>query len=137
MKKILVPMAALFTLGYSHAATVNTQPETVGLTTSKGSIEVKTDEKTVSLSKAPNSPLINTVTTTTTEVKTKKEIQTEPTRVIPQVREVVPELSNEDLSYINAVNQNEKINHIESKIANNEPITQQELKIIRTKNPNY
>jgi hypothetical protein len=70
-------------------------------------------------------------------VKTKKEIQTEPTRVIPQVREVVPELSNEDLSYINAVNQNEKINHIESKIANNEPITQQELKIIRTKNPNY
>ncbi|PTM32975.1 hypothetical protein DA103_25550, partial [Enterobacter cloacae] len=97
----------------------------------------KTDEKTVSLSKALNSPLINTVTTTTTEVKAEKKIQTKQTRVIPKIHEVVPELSNEDLAYINAVNQNEKINYIESKITNNEPITKEELKIIRTKNPNY
>ncbi|WP_336149026.1 hypothetical protein [Acinetobacter radioresistens] len=137
MKKILVPMITLFTLDYSHAETINTQPKAVGLITSKGSIEVKTDEKTVSLSKALNSPLINTVTTTTTEVKAEKKIQTKQTRVIPKIHEVVPELSNEDLAYINAVNQNEKINYIESKITNNEPITKEELKIIRTKNPNY
>ncbi len=30
-------MVALFTLDYSHAETINTQPEAVGLTTSKGS----------------------------------------------------------------------------------------------------
>ncbi len=130
-------MITLFTLDYSHAETINTQPKAVGLITSKGSIEVKTDEKTVSLSKALNSPLINTVTTTTTEVKAEKKIQTKQTRVIPKIHEVVPELSNEDLAYINAVNQNEKINYIESKITNNEPITKEELKIIRTKNPNY
>lgn len=119
-------MITLFTLDYSHAETINTQPKAVGLTTSKGSIEVKTDEKTVSLSKALNSPLINTVTTTTTEVKAEKKIQTKQTRVIPKIHEVVPELSNEDLAYINAVNQNEKINYIESKITNNEPITKEE-----------
>ena len=49
----------------------------------------------------------------------------------------MPELSQADLDYIKAVNSNDKINSIESKIVNNEVISKEELKILRQKNPNY
>ena len=116
------------------------------LTTKKGEIEVKTDGKTVSVSKAPESPLINTVTTTQKTLKapeaknSTKEIQSEPVKkpvVIYQASEIMPELSQADLDYIKAVNSNDKINSIESKIVNNEVISKEELKILRQKNPNY
>lgn len=45
----------------------------------------------------------------------------------------MPELSQADLDYIKAVNSNDKINSIESKIVNNEVISKEELKILRQK----
>lgn len=153
MKKIIIPVLALVAFN-THAETAQNGAETpvaieashTSLTTKKGEIEVKTDGKTVSVSKVPESPLINTVTTTEKTVKTtetkqsEKEIQAEPVKepvVIYQASEIMPELSQADLDYIKAVNSNDKINSIESKIVNNEAISKDELKILRQKNPNY
>lgn len=153
MKKIIIPVLALIAFN-TYAETTQNGTETpvaieikhTSLTTKKGEIEVKTDGKTVSVSKAPESPLINTVTTTQKTLKapeaknSTKEIQSEPVKkpvVIYQASEIMPELSQADLDYIKAVNSNDKINSIESKIANNEVISKEELKILRQKNPNY
>lgn len=153
MKKIIIPVLALITFN-TYAETTQNGTETpvaieikhTSLTTKKGEIEVKTDGKTVSVSKAPESPLINTVTTTQKTLKapeaknSTKEIQSEPVKkpvVIYQASEIMPELSQADLDYIKAVNSNDKINSIESKIVNNEVISKEELKILRQKNPNY
>ena len=153
MKKIIIPALALIAFN-TYAETTQNGTETpvaieikhTSLTTKKGEIEVKTDGKTVSVSKAPESPLINTVTTTQKTLKapeaknSTKEIQSEPVKkpvVIYQASEIMPELSQADLDYIKAVNSNDKINSIESKIVNNEVISKEELKILRQKNPNY
>ena len=152
MKKIIIPALALIAFN-TYAETTQNGTETpvaieinTSLTTKKGEIEVKTDGKTVSVSKAPESPLINTVTTTQKTLKapeaknSTKEIQSEPVKkpvVIYQASEIMPELSQADLDYIKAVNSNDKINSIESKIVNNEAISKEELKILRQKNPNY
>ncbi|AYO52215.1 MULTISPECIES: hypothetical protein [Acinetobacter] len=153
MKKIIIPVLALIAFN-TYAETTQNGTETpvaieikhTSLTTKKGEIEVKTDGKTVSVSKAPESPLINTVTTTQKTLKapeaknSTKEIQSEPVKkpvVIYQASEIMPELSQADLDYIKAVNSNDKINSIESKIVNNEVISKEELKILRQKNPNY
>ena len=153
MKKIIIPVFALIAFN-TYAETTQNGTETpvaieikhTSLTTKKGEIEVKTDGKTVSVSKAPESPLINTVTTTQKTLKapeaknSTKEIQSEPVKkpvVIYQASEIMPELSQADLDYIKAVNSNDKINSIESKIVNNEVISKEELKILRQKNPNY
>ena len=153
MKKIIIPVLALIAFN-TYAETTQNGTETpvaieikhTSLTTNKGEIEVKTDGKTVSVSKAPESPLINTVTTTQKTLKapeaknSTKEIQSEPVKkpvVIYQASEIMPELSQADLDYIKAVNSNDKINSIESKIVNNEVISKEELKILRQKNPNY
>ncbi|AXQ20594.1 hypothetical protein BEN71_00130 (plasmid) [Acinetobacter wuhouensis] len=153
MKKIIIPVLALIAFN-TYAETTQNGTKTpvaieikhTSLTTKKGEIEVKTDGKTVSVSKAPESPLINTVTTTQKTLKapeaknSTKEIQSEPVKkpvVIYQASEIMPELSQADLDYIKAVNSNDKINSIESKIVNNEVISKEELKILRQKNPNY
>ena len=153
MKKIIIPVLALIAFN-TYAETAQNSAETpvaieashTSLTTKKGEIEVKKDGKTVSVSKAPESPLINTVTTTQTTSKAPeakqvvKEIQSKPVKepvVIYQASEIMPELSQADLDYIKAVNSNDKINSIESKIVNNEAISKEELKILRQKNPNY
>ena len=153
MKKIIIPVLALIAFN-TYAETTQNGTETpvaieikhTSLTTKKGEIEVKTDGKTVSVSKAPESPLINTVTTTQKTLKapeaknSTKEIQSEPVKkpvVIYQASEIMPELSQADLDYIKAVNSNDKINSIESKIVNKEVISKEELKILRQKNPNY
>ena len=153
MKKIIIPALALIAFN-TYAETTQNGTETpvaieikhTSLTTKKGEIEVKTDGKTVSVSKAPESPLINTITTTQKTLKapeaknSTKEIQSEPVKkpvVIYQASEIMPELSQADLDYIKAVNSNDKINSIESKIVNNEVISKEELKILRQKNPNY
>ena len=153
MKKIIIPVLALIAFN-TYAETTQNGTETpvaieikhTSLTTKKGEIEVKTDGKTVSVSKAPESPLINTITTTQKTLKapeaknSTKEIQSEPVKkpvVIYQASEIMPELSQADLDYIKAVNSNDKINSIESKIVNNEVISKEELKILRQKNPNY
>ena len=152
MKKIIIPALALIAFN-TYAETTQNGTETpvaieinTSLTTKKGEIEVKTDGKTVSVSKAPESPLINTITTTQKTLKapeaknSTKEIQSEPVKkpvVIYQASEIMPELSQADLDYIKAVNSNDKINSIESKIVNNEAISKEELKILRQKNPNY
>ena len=153
MKKIIIPVLALIAFN-TYAETTQNGTETpvaieikhTSLTTKKGEIEVKTDGKTVSVSKAPESPLINTITTTQKTLKapeaknSTKEIQSEPVKkpvVIYQASEIMPELSQADLDYIKAVNSNDKINSIESKIVNNEAISKEELKILRQKNPNY
>ena len=153
MNKIIIPVLALIAFN-TYAETTQNGTETpvaieikhTSLTTKKGEIEVKTDGKTVSVSKAPESPLINTVTTTQKTLKapeaknSTKEIQSEPVKkpvVIYQASEIMPELSQADLDYIKAVNSNDKINSIESKIVNNEVISKEELKILRQKNPNY
>ena len=153
MKKIIIPVLALIAFN-TYAETTQNGTETpiaieishTSLTTKKGEMEVKTDGKTVSVSKAPASPLINTVTTTQKTLKAPeaknpaKEIQSEPVKkplVIYQASEIMPELSQADLDYIKAVNSNDKINSIESKIVNNEVISKEELKILRQKNPNY
>lgn len=153
MKKIIIPVLALIAFN-TYAETTQNGTETpvaieikhTSLTTKKGEIEFKTDGKTVSVSKAPESPLINTVTTTQKTLKapeaknSTKEIQSEPVKkpvVIYQASEIMPELSQADLDYIKAVNSNDKINSIESKIVNNEVISKEELKILRQKNPNY
>ena len=152
MKKIIIPALALIAFN-TYAETTQNGTETpvaieinTSLTTKKGEIEVKTDGKTVSVSKAPESPLINTVTTTQKTLKapeaknSTKEIQSEPVKkpvVIYQASEIMPELSQADLDYIKAVNSNDKINSIESKIVNKEVISKEELKILRQKNPNY
>jgi alpha-L-arabinofuranosidase len=149
MKKIIIPVLALIAFN-TYAETTQNGTETpvaieikhTSLTTKKGEIEVKTDGKTVSVSKAPESPLINTVTTTQKTLKapeaknSTKEIQSEPVKkpvVIYQASEIMPELSQADLDYIKAVNSNDKINSIESKIVNNEVISKEELKILRQK----
>lgn len=153
MKKIIIPALALIAFN-TYAETTQNGTETpvaieikhTSLTTKKGEIEVKTDGKTVSVSKAPESPLINTITTTQKTLKapeaknSTKEIQSEPVKkpvVIYQASEIMPELSQADLDYIKAVNSNDKINSIESKIVNKEVISKEELKILRQKNPNY
>lgn len=153
MKKIIIPVLALIAFN-TYAETTQNGTETpiaieishTSLTTKKGEMEVKTDGKTISVSKAPASPLINTVTTTQKTLKAPeaknpaKEIQSEPVKkplVIYQASEIMPELSQADLDYIKAVNSNDKINSIESKIVNNEVISKEELKILRQKNPNY
>ncbi len=153
MKKIIIPVLALVAFN-TYAETAQNGTETpvaieishTSLTTKKGEMEVKTDGKTVSVSKAPASPLINTVTTTQKTLKAPeaknpaKEILSEPIKkpvVIYQASEIMPELSQADLDYIKAVNSNNKINSIESKIVNNEAISKEELKILRQKNPNY
>lgn len=153
MNKIIIPVLA-FVAFNTHAETAQNGAETpvaievshTSLTTKKGEIEVKTDGKTVSVSKAPDSPLINTVTTTEQSVKAPdakqpvKEIQSKTVQepvVIYQASEIMPELSQADLDYIKAVNSNDKINSIESKIVNNEAISKEELSILRQKNPNY
>ena len=153
MKKIIIPVLALIAFN-TYAETTQNGTETpvaieikhTSLTTKKGEIEVKTDGKTVSVSKAPESPLINTITTTQKTLKapeaknSTKEIQSEPVKkpaVIYQASEIMPELSQADLDYIKAVNSNDKINSIESKIVNKEVISKEELKILRQKNPNY
>src|SRR5690606_32381112 len=107
-----------------------------------GKIEVKTKDKTISISKTPDSPLTNTITKIETSVKTdvttpSKEIQTAPVeaQIIHQASDVLPELSQADLDYIKAVNAHDKVNTIESKILNQEVITNNELKILRKKNP--
>ena len=151
-EKIIIPALALIAFN-TYAETTQNGTETpvaieinTSLTTKKGEIEVKTDGKTVSVSKAPESPLINTITTTQKTLKapeaknSTKEIQSEPVKkpvVIYQASEIMPELSQADLDYIKAVNSNDKINSIESKIVNNEVISKEELKILRQKNPNY
>lgn len=126
MKKIIIPVLALIAFN-TYAETTQNGTETpvaieikhTSLTTKKGEIEVKTDGKTVSVSKAPESPLINTVTTTQKTLKapeaknSTKEIQSEPVKkpvVIYQASEIMPELSQADLDYIKAVNSNDKIN---------------------------
>ncbi|MFC3172613.1 hypothetical protein ACFOGQ_19460 [Acinetobacter vivianii] len=48
----------------------------------------------------------------------------------------MPELSQEDMNYIKAVNANAQINAIESKVINQEAITKEELKVLRQRNPN-
>lgn len=153
MNKIIIPVLA-FVAFNTHAETAQNGAETpvaievshTSLTTKKGEMEVKTDGKTVSVSKVPDSPLINTVTTTEQSVKAPeakqpvKEIQSETVKepvVIYQASEIMPELSQADLDYIKAVNSNDKINSIESKIVNNEAISKEELSILRQKNPNY
>ena len=153
MRRIIIPVLALIAVN-TYAETAQNGTETpvaieashTSLTTKKGEIEVKKDGKTVSVSKVPESPLINTVTTTQTTSKAPeakqvvKEIQSEPVKepvVIYQASEIMPELSQADLDYIKAVNSNDKINSIESKIVNNEAISKEELKILRQKNPNY
>lgn len=146
MKKIIIPALALIAFN-TYAETTQNGTETpvaieinTSLTTKKGEIEVKTDGKTVSVSKAPESPLINTITTTQKTLKapeaknSTKEIQSEPVKkpvVIYQASEIMPELSQADLDYIKAVNSNDKINSIESKIVNKEVISKEELKILR------
>lgn len=153
MKKIITPVLTLVAFN-TYAETAQNGTETpvaievshTSLTTKKGEMEIKTDGKTVSISKAPESPLINTVITTQKTLKdleTKnpaKEIQAEIIKkpvVIYQATEIMPELSQSDLDYIKAVNSNDTINSIESKIVNNEVISKEELKILRQKNPTY
>lgn len=153
MKKIIIPVLTLVAFN-TYAETAQNGTETpvaievshTSLTTKKGEMEIKTDGKTVSISKAPESPLINTVITTQKNLKdleTKnpaKEIQAEIIKkpvVIYQATEIMPELSQSDLDYIKAVNSNDTINSIESKIVNNEVISKEELKILRQKNPTY
>lgn len=105
MKKIIIPVLALIAFN-TYAETAQNGTETpvaieashTSLTTKKGEIEVKKDGKTVSISKAPESPLINTVTTTQTTSKAPeakqvvKEIQSEPVKepvVIYQASEIM------------------------------------------------
>lgn len=150
MKKLLITSVALIALN-THAQTVQNATETpviretgkASVTTEQGKIEVKTKDKTISISKTPDSPLTNTITKIETSVKTdvtipSKEIQTAPVeaQIIYQASDVLSELSQADLDYIKAVNAHDKVNTIESKIVNQEVITNDELKILRKKNPN-
>lgn len=129
------------------------------LTATKGTLEVKTDAKTVTVSQSPNSPLATTITKT--EVKAGTEVQKAPEAIKPSpvkpepqvvtvkaapakqpveqiysAEDVMPELSQEDMNYIKAVNANAQINAIESKVINQEAITKEELKVLRQRNPN-
>ncbi|HEE5902723.1 TPA: hypothetical protein R7P95_003531, partial [Acinetobacter baumannii] len=60
----------------------------------------------------------------------------QPVEQIYSAEDVMPELSQEDLNYIKAVNANAQINSIESKVINQEAITKEELKVLRQRNPN-
>lgn len=104
------------------------------VTTNKGQIEVKTETKSVAVSKAVDAPQATTITKTTQSIESKT---TPKQTVIYQIEEPEQQLSQADLDYINAVNVSEKINTIESKIINNKAISKEELKILRQHNPNY
>lgn len=108
------------------------------LTTTQGQIEVKQDGTTVSISKVPSSPLANTITSVNKPIIQEKETpKAEPADLKAQVSDIANSLSQADLDYLKAVNDNEKRSSIESKITNNEVISKDELKILRQKNPNY
>ena len=112
----------------------------ISLTTKQGQIEVKTNEKTLSVSKAPNSPLINTVTSISKPVEETTAVQkvqssSEENRI--DTSDITNSLSQADLDYIKAVNESEKRTNIESKITNNEAISKDELRILRKTYPNY
>ncbi|ENX24882.1 hypothetical protein F892_00032 [Acinetobacter vivianii] len=168
MKKTLLISLALVGLN-THAETAQNAIETPvaievdqpSLTAAKGTLEVKTDAKTVTVSQSPNSPLATTITKT--EVKAGTEVKKAPEAIKPSpvkpepepqvatvkaapakepveqiysAEDVMPELSQEDMNYIKAVNANAQINAIESKVINQEAITKEELKVLRQRNPN-
>ena len=116
---------------YLHAQDQPTPPSLT--TTNNGQIEVTKDDKTTSISKVPNSPLINTITSVTKP--SNMTVQNDEQRI--DTSDITNSLSQADLDYIKAVNSNDKINSIESKIVNNEAISREELRILRQKNPNY
>ena len=51
--------------------------------------------------------------------------------------DITNNLSQADIDYIRAVNDSEERTYIESKVANNEVLTEKELKTLRKINPNY
>ena len=136
MKKFLFPFITL------TVATFNVNAQT-SLTTDQGEVEVKKNGETVFISKATNSPQVNTIIKTS--IRPKEPEAKEPEAKEPEVKEdlryqanaMLSELSDNDLEYIKVVNMNEKINTIESKVANKEVLTKEELRILRQKNPEY
>ena len=135
MNKFTVLLTALMSMSsYLHAQDQPTPPSLT--TTNKGQIEISKDDKTTSISKVPNSPLINTITSVTKPSNiTAQNDQNDEQRI--DTSDITNSLSQADLDYIKAVNSNDKINSIESKIVNNEAISREELRILRQKNPNY
>ncbi|MGQ1273675.1 hypothetical protein ACT43X_18825 (plasmid) [Acinetobacter baumannii] len=132
MNKFTVLLTALMSMSsYLHAQDQPTPPSLT--TTNNGQIEVTKDDKTTSISKVPNSPLINTITSVTKP--SNMTVQNDEQRI--DTSDITNSLSQADLDYIKAVNSNDKINSIESKIVNNEAISREELRILRQKNPNY
>lgn len=88
MKKTLLISLALVGLN-THAETAQNAIETPvaievdqpSLTAAKGTLEVKTDAKTVTVSQSPNSPLATTITKT--EVKAGTEVKKAPEAIKP------------------------------------------------------
>lgn len=130
MKLLNIPLLAILSMN-----TVYAQDQPIKLTAEDKQLEVTKDGNTTTVSKVTDSPMTNTVMLV--KRSNGNPINNDESNQGIDTSDITDNLSQSDIAYINAVNSNEKKSSIESKIVNNEAITEAELKALRKMNPNY
>lgn len=130
MKLLTIPLLAILSIN-----TVYAQDQPIKLTAEDKQIEVTKDGNTTTVSKVTDSPMTNTVMLV--KRSNGSNIDNDESNPGIDTSDITDNLSQSDIAYINAVNANEKKSSLESKIVNNEAITEAELKVLRKMNPNY